>query len=386
MCLLSVLESAIMDLKLTQLNIQGFKSFGKEQSIRFGDITIFIGANGSGKSNLMSFFEMVRWMMDKKLAQYVARHGGNKFFSHLEILDRHVEARFLFETAFNLYSYGFALAATTDEGFVFWGEDILGRKKEGEPTPRQYHVNGTRKESDLEIFMKLGKTDAMDTDLMLSFLKNCISYQFQNTSSDAPIRNSGYVNNTGYLMSNGGNLAAFLYGLKLSPFEKYYDRIVRNIKLAYPSFADFILTLNQFNPDNIRLDWRDKDCPPDFRFSPQQLSDGTLRFMALTALLLQPPETIPKVIVIDEPELGLHPTALSILSNMIYTASKYSQIVIATQSTQLLDYFEPEHIRVVEREGSNSIVTEPDKEQLEYWLKDYSLGQIWEKNIIGGRP
>lgn len=374
-----------MDLKLSQLNIQGFKSFGKEQNIRFGDITIFIGANGSGKSNLVSFFEMLNYMMDEGLDAYVGQNGGAIFFTHLGS-NHSISCELIFQSDTNQYRYEFRLAPTNFNKFYFTAQKA-SNKELGDKMPTVSVDLNNLKESALFTYKTKETKDYVETEQILNTLKKIKPFQFHNTSSNAEIRQSRYVNNTGYLMNNGGNLAAFLYGLyRRSEFIRYYERIVRNIKLAYPSFKDFVLKPDFTYPDNIRLDWRDESSPPNFRFSPQQLSDGTLRFMALATLLLQPPETIPKVIVIDEPELGLHPTAISILSNMIYTASKYSQIVLATQSAQLLDYFEPEHIRIVEREGSNSIVTEPDKEQLEYWLKDYSLGQIWEKNIIGGRP
>ena len=381
-----------MDLKLTQLNIQGFKSFGKEQNIRFGDITIFIGANGSGKSNLISFFEMLGYMMNEGMAQYVALHSGASFLTHLGAPNSlHISLDF--QSDLGECSYNFRLAPTNANYFIFTGEEVPGPQKKNENYSKYegWRVNAelstNGKESGLPHYAEAFTENRMKyVGEVFSFLKKSSLFKFYDTSSTSPIRREGYVNNTGYLMSNGGNLAAFLYWLKQEKFKKYYDRIVRNIKIAYPSFEDFVLDPNPFYPDNILLEWKDKSSPPNFRFSPQQLSDGTLRFMALSALLLQPPETIPKVILIDEPELGLHPTAISILSNMIYNASAHSQIVLATQSAQLLDYFEPEHIRVVEREGSNSIVTEHSKEELESWLKNYNLGQIWEKNIIGGRP
>ena len=116
------------------------------------------------------------------------------------------------------------------------------------------------------------------------------------------------------------------------------------------------------------------------------MSDGTLRAMCLVTLLLQPEQELPNLLIVDEPELGLHPSSLSLVATLLKAASHYSQVVIATQSTRLVDEFDPEHVIVVDRAGAESQFRRLDPEKTEEWLEEYSLGEIWEKNVFGGGP
>ena len=223
--------------------------------------------------------------------------------------------------------------------------------------------------------------------VIFNLLKNCQVFQFHDTSNEARIRNSGYINDVEFLRSDGGNLAAFLYTIKnQKESEKYYNRIVRYIKMAMPQFNDFVLSPSAQNSNYIMLNWLENDS--EYLFGPHQISDGSLRFMALTTLLMQPPKFLPSVIILDEPELGLHPSAISLLAGMVKTASQNCQIILATQSTRLIDEFEANDIIVVERNEKEkcSVFKKLNEEVLGNWLDRYSMSELWEKNIIGGRP
>ncbi len=165
---------------------------------------------------------------------------------------------------------------------------------------------------------------------------------------------------------------------------EYYRRIIATIRLAAPHFGDFELEPSKLNPNRILLNW--KEIGSEYLFGPHQLPDGLLRFMALTTLFLQPEDEIPNIIVIDEPELGLHPYALNILIGMVRKVSHRAQVILATQSVSVLDQFETENIIVVERIEGSTRFKRPDPKKLESWLEEYSLGELWEKNVIGGRP
>jgi predicted ATPase len=132
------------------------------------------------------------------------------------------------------------------------------------------------------------------------------------------------------------------------------------------------------------LQWRERRT--DAIFSSYQASDGTLRAMALVALLLRPETELPDIIILDEPELGLHPYAMNIIAGLIQSISHRTQIIIATQSPFLIDCFQPEDIIVVERKNRESIFHRLEPEKLQDWLEDYSLSELWHKNVIGGRP
>jgi predicted ATPase len=223
--------------------------------------------------------------------------------------------------------------------------------------------------------------------VFINLLKNCRYFQFHDTTKEAKIRKKSFIGDNKFLRSNAGNLAAFLYGIKYqNEGEPYYQRIVRYIQQVMPQFGDFIMEPSLIDENYISLDWREKNS--DHIFSVNQISDGTLRFMALATLLLQPPRTMPSLIVIDEPELGLHPTAISILAGMIKKASANAQVVIATQSPRLLDEFDADKVVVVERDSQRhtSVFKKLNSEQLKEWENEYTTSELWDKNVIGGPP
>ena len=151
-----------------------------------------------------------------------------------------------------------------------------------------------------------------------------------------------------------------------------------------PFFDEFLLEPLRLKPDDIKLEWRHKRS--DQYFDASSLSDGTLRFIALATLFLQPEEFRPSVILVDEPELGLHPYALEMLAALIRQASVATQVIVSTQSSLLLDHFHPEDVLVADRVDGGTKLTRLEPKPLAKWLEDYSLGQLWEKNEIGGRP
>lgn len=216
-----------------------------------------------------------------------------------------------------------------------------------------------------------------------SIMQNWRVYHFHDTSNEANVKKHAYIHDNHYLRHDAGNLAAFLYRMSQTD-NAYYRRIINTIQSVAPFFKDFVLLPNYSNPNNIILNWKDQGSQPDVLFGPHQLSDGTIRLMSLITLLLQP--HLPELIVIDEPELGLHPYAISVLAGLFKSVSKQTQIIISTQSVTLLDYMEADDVIVVDREKEQSCFRRLSNEGLTEWLEQYSLGELWEKNVIGGRP
>ena len=136
------------------------------------------------------------------------------------------------------------------------------------------------------------------------------------------------------------------------------------------------------NPEKIRLEWEEHGS--DTFFDTSALSDGTLRFICLATLLLQP--NLPSVVLIDEPELGLHPAAIHVLAGMLQSASTRTQLLVATQSVTLVNQFELDEVWVVDRKEGESHFNHLKEADMSVWLEDYGLGELWEKNILGGRP
>ncbi len=221
-------------------------------------------------------------------------------------------------------------------------------------------------------------------------LKSWKIYQFHDTSDSALVKKTGNLHDNEFLRPDASNLAAYLYRLHEAEAD-YYRRIVRTIHMVAPWFDDFNLRPNPLNPDTIRLEWR--EVGSDAYFDATMLSDGTLRFMALATLLLQPEANLPATILIDEPELGLHPYAITVLAGMMRSAAAQTQVIAATQSVPLVNQFDLQDIIVVDREDGQSTFKRPPEATVESWLRstngagaEYGLGDLWEKNVIGGRP
>ena len=191
------------------------------------------------------------------------------------------------------------------------------------------------------------------------------------------------VDDNRYLRPDGSNLPAFLYSIRMN-HEDSYRLITRTVRQVAPFFEDFELEPQQLNPDKIRLEW--SHVGTDAYFDASSMSGGTLRFIALATLFLQPQIFRPSLILVDEPELGMNPYAITLLASLMKQASAQTQVIVSTQSSLLLDHFEPEDVLVADRVDGGTQFTRLDSAKLESWLDEYSLGQLWEKNEIGGRP
>ena len=213
------------------------------------------------------------------------------------------------------------------------------------------------------------------------FLQSFTVYHFHDTSRTSAMRQSCDVGDNRYLRHDASNLPAFLYRVQQTE-PRVFTLIEQTIRSIAPYFKCFSLAPSPLAPNQMSLVWEEQDS--DMYLDAQSLSDGTLRFIALTTLLLPPAP--PKTIVIDEPELGLHPAAIEKLAALVRVASHKAQVIIATQSSSFVSCFEPEDIVVVERKEGGTAFVRPDKERLASWLEDYSLGELWEKNLIGGKP
>ncbi len=214
-------------------------------------------------------------------------------------------------------------------------------------------------------------------------LNQCRVYHFHDTSATARIRQASYINDNRWLMPDGGNLAAMLYAYRLRQ-DIVYRRIVSTIRKIIPEFDDFDLRPSRLNPNDVFLTWTKRGF--DYLFGPHQFSDGTLRAIAIVTLFLQPEDDRPDVIILDEPELGLHPHALELVAGLMRSASIKSQVIVATQSQAFLDSFEPAEIVTVESHEGKSHFKCLDAERLSNWLEDYSIGQLWQRNVLGGGP
>lgn len=372
-------------MKLKEIHLKGYKSIdGKAgQTIPFGAITVLLGANGSGKSNLVSFFKMLNFMMSGALQQYIGKQGASRLLFYGPKQTESISFSLGFESDSAHDTYEVKLSHGLPDRLYISGEKITYHKvSPPSPQPQEYFLDAGGSESGL------GNDDRKTSKVLFGLLSGIRTYQFHDTSDTAKIKDRGYVDDAKYLRSDAGNLAAFLKMLKdHAKFKKYYERIVRHIQRVMPQFSDFDLDPIPGNKDYVRLNWKDS-ASSDYLFDPDQISDGSLRFMALATLLLQPPELLPKFIVLDEPELGLHPAAIAELAGIVRSTSQKTQVLLATQSTRLVDEFSPDNLVVVERHNERlcSVFKKLDSERLKEWLDRYSLSELWEKNVLGGQP
>ena len=372
-------------LELNSIELKGFKSIDAQgQTIELGPITVMVGANGAGKSNLVSFFKMLHSMTAGGLQQYVAEQGFADALLHLGAkVTTEVSAKLRFEDEQVGHEYAFVMNRDVS-GRLFLKDEHIIYHGPGKDTPQIRNLGGGARESQLGECSEKGDRTCRD---VLSLLSQCRVFQFHDTSATAKIRSEGYVDDARYLRSDGGNLAAFLRQLRTNnPGRRYYDRIVRHIQLMVPQFLDFDLEPLPENDRYVRLNWREKGS--NYLFGPHQLSDGSLRFIALATLFMQPPNFRPRVIIVDEPELGLHPAAISDLAGMVKAVAPKTQVILATQSSRLVDEFTADQVMIVERDQSRSGTRFRGlcEKRLTEWLERYSLSELWEKNVLGGRP
>jgi len=358
--------------QLSRVIIEGFKSI-KKCDLELRNLNVLIGSNGAGKSNFVSAFTMLQRVLSGDLSIYVGQSGVNSlFYNGVKTTDT-IAMTFYFD----LHSYSFELIPTQNNSTIFKNERF-GYHGAWE------HSESLSKGHKESVWEKGSGNEIIDSYVMPK-LKNpqWRVYHFHDTGSGSKIKMEHNVINNKILLNDASNLAAFLYRLWVQR-PAAYENILEAVRLIAPYFKDFELEPNDNNREHITLRWRQKGS--EDIFSASQLSDGTLRFICLTALLLQPDELQPATIIIDEPELGLHPYAITVFAEMTKKAATKKQIILSTQSVELLNQFDVPDVIVVDRNGNGSELKRLDADELSDWLEnEYTIGELWNKNILGGR-
>lgn len=359
---------------LDKLTIRGFKSIRELSDFELKDLNIFVGANGAGKSNLISFFRMLQSLIEGNLADYIRDSGG---ISDLLHNGRKATKQMEFEARFGLRGYRFTLTPGPGEGFALVNEARY--YKHGSTGWWELGISGDNS----SLLVKEAKGRSRDSHYSKP-VYNAISswkiYHFHDTSSTAAMRHAEIVEDNKALRYDASNIGPFLLRLR-NENKSYYDEILNACCLVAPFFDDFLLDPQQLGPKTkVSLTWKAKGS--DYPMQPYHLSDGSIRFICLATALLQPEP--PSTIIIDEPELGLHPEAVRILAELIENAAKRTQIIVATQSPLLLDQFAIEDIVVVNRKEGQSTFERLKRTDFNEWLEDYSVGELWTKNVIQG--
>lgn len=373
--------------KIDRVRIKGFRSLADIEITGLPDVTVMIGANGSGKSNFIRFFEMLSWMSrSQKLGEFVGRYGGadDQLFGGSRQTPR-MEASVGLTTEAGLNEYRFVLNYAQPDRFIFT-EEACRFSSSDRPTQVgwQYIKSSGYPEAKIVEAAQSGihlGVNSNTASSIVRLLRNCITYQFHDTSDESNFKKLWDVEDNNSLRSHGGNLASILYRLEQEDLGRF-ELICHYISRILPVFDRFAI---EESYGKVSLKWKAKWI--DKTFSAHLTSDGSLRFFALVTLLNLPPPMLPYVILLDEPELGLHPTAIELVAHMIKALAGEKQVIVATQSPSLVDVFDLDEIIVLDLKDGKSELRKLDPNEFRIWIEeDFTPGQLWEKNLFGGRP
>jgi len=356
--------------QVKRLTVRGYKSISALEDFELRSLSVLIGANGAGKSNFISLFRMLSELVRERLQIFVYGEGGpDALLFGTRKRTNNIETKVEFEG----HGYQFSLEPSGDR-LVFASEEILDLTNSGPVAIRT--TSGA-----IETMLPQEARSPFAA-YILKTLAGWRVFHFNDTSRSARVRLPQPVRQNQRLAPDGENLAPFLRHLR-AQYPESYDRIVRTVRMVAPFFHDFFYRKDP--GERVELEWVEVSNP-EAVLSARQLSDGTLRFICLATLLLQPQEMQPDTIFIDEPELGLHPYALAVVAGLLRQAADSRQLIVSTQSVELINEFQPEDIVIVDRQDGASTFKRLDSQELADWLKDYALGELWERNIVGGGP
>ena len=390
------------DKSLSRLTIRGFKSIMELNDFELKKLNVFVGANGAGKSNLISFFKMLHILMDDNIADYIRENGG---VGDVLYNGRKCTAKMRFSMNFREHGYRFTVVPTTNDSVVLSKEALyyehgstgwwqlresndafssMVTEAKGNPLATEDGDLLLTEDGNVLVTETDGNSlDAICSKYIYDTIMSWKIYHFHDTSSTAPMRHYQSAEDNDTLRHDASNIAPFLFRLREEGMTEYRD-ILEACQIVLPYLKEFLLKEKVYDKakdiKKINLSWRTKSS--DFPMQPHHLSDGSIRFICLAAALLQP--NLPSTLIIDEPELGLHPEAIRVLGELINAAAKRTQVIVATQSPLLIDQFGIDDIIIVNRKDDQSVFERLNKNDFDKWLEDYSVGELWTKNVIRG--
>lgn len=360
---------------IEKVSIEGFRSLKSIQELKLSKLSVLIGGNGVGKSSFIRFFEMLSWLLkSQNLAEFVLRQGGgdDQFFMGARQTPR-IQAKLALATEAGTNEYRFELAhISAGDKIMVLNEAYRFSANHFDNKARWSEIAEAGHEA------KLPSIQNRTAQTICKLLRQCATYQFHDTSSNALIHQRWDTSDCAYLRSDGANLAPILLDIKTSDFARY-KHIVRQIQRVFPTLEDFIL---EPYAGKVLLRWKGKHS--DKGFGTHLTSDGTLRLFCLITLLCLPIDRLPDVMFFDEPELGLHPHAITLVSEMMKRVAQNRQVFIATQSPYMVDCFDLESIIIAEEEQGATLLSRLNPEKYQEWLDDnYLISDIWLKTPVG---
>ena len=367
---------------LERIRIRGFRSLADIEIEDLSHISVMIGANGSGKSNLIRFFEMVSWMLkSRSMAEFITRQGGadDQLYCGSTVTPR-MAATLTIGTDAGRNEYQFALAHAHPDRLMFVDEAFRFKRETIDAEPDWFHLDSGHTEAKILETAQSDGPGSQTARVIVALLRSCAVYQFHDTSNDSRFKKRCDSSDNAQLRSHGGNLAAILLRLEREDIRRF-DMICNHIGRVLPVFDRFEIEETR---GTALLRWKAKGT--DKTFGAHLTSDGSLRLFALVTLLNLPSDMLPGVVLLDEPELGLHPAAIGLIAGMINQRRLDRQFVVATQSPRFVDSFGLDEIIVLELRDGRTEFRRLDPDEYRHWIEEFSPGQLWEKNVLGGRP
>ena len=383
--------------------IQGFRSLADFRINLLPNLTVLIGANGSGKSNFIRFFEMLNWMLGpRRLAEFVDQYGGadDQLFAGSKRTPR-MHASLTIQSKGEKHDYKFSLKHAHPDRLVFVEEAFRFNPRNLQESADWNFLDscGLRESRIVEhgqspavgvAAQDMPSSDQISASIIVKLLSSCTVYRFHDVSDSSGLKNRWDLEDCNYLRSDGANLAAVLYRLQQNDIHRL-ERISGQIRRILPTFEGF-----QLEESHGKVLLRCKIKGIDKTIGVHLSSDGSLRFFTLMTLLNLPSDMLPDVLFLDTPEVGLHPVAIELIGAMIEVMSRNRQVILATQSPLLLDSFELDKIAVLESKDGRTKCTQLNREDYQVWLEDefapelrwpaYTPSQLWQMNLLGGRP
>jgi len=374
----------ILELMLFErLKVSGFLSFGAEGiDLELRPLNVLIGANGSGKSNLIEAFGVIKGAA-RHLTEGLNREGLAKEWLHKGKGEARFEAWVRADGPGPVLRHELVLLEQKgrlelgEERILDGGEGPVYDFREGNALLR----NGRGIRADRVSREESVLTRLIDPENFVEFARLEASYRWMQMHRNFDFGHRSRMREavsreirSDHLMDGGQNVAAVL-----SQFPGAARReVVRCLRDVYEGIVDFQVRAGD---SDIRLFVEEEG---GIEIPMWRLSDGTLRYLCLLAILLHPEP--PPFVVIEEPELGLHPDLIHLVAKLLRGASGRMQLVVTTHSRQLIDALgdEPEAVVVCEKQDGESRFERLDGERMKNWLDRYSLGELWGIGELGG--
>ncbi len=364
--------------RIESIHIKGFRSLADVKLDNMPNPMVLLGANGSGKSNVLRFFEMLTEIYHGRLAPFILRHGGaDDQLLGGQRQTKQIDTIVWFRTGLGANKLSFTLTPASEDRLAVASEEFRSTTHDGRDDESYSASSGN--ESTIYKFYHLSKSD-WRLKAATDFLRDCSHYQFHDTSGDSPIQKRWDVEDNHRLLSHGGNLAPVLLRLMEMDLPRY-RLICAHIRRMMPEFDDFEIEVNY---GKTLLRWRPQST--NKTMGAHLTSDGTLRCFCLVTLLNLPNDMLPRVMLLDEPELGLHPFAISLVSHMVKSLAQRRQVIVATQSPHFVDAFNLNEIVVLNMRNGRTEANRLSEDEFGHWLEEYTTGELWRKNVLGGYP